>query len=223
MNNTDEPLVARSRIDDYFHREPIARVRRGVLGGAASASQAVLSLSSYGATRPCLLQIEWMKDVLSRDYAVSLSLRRTRCCLCGLPDSHTCMHGDHIVFQLASVSADGKVLFWSLANKLATPTHGYDMQRAHSDFCLGSLTHTCTHSFRLVPTRSMRRAGKRRDAANSVVGGNALRWLHTLVMVLALTATPMSELQALRCRSQRTESTPLPSLWPRKVAASSSA
>ena len=80
MNNTDEPLVARSRIDDYFHREPIARVRRGVLG-AASASQAVLSLSSYGATRPCLLQIEWMKDVLSRDYAVSLSLRRTRCCL----------------------------------------------------------------------------------------------------------------------------------------------
>lgn len=37
MNNTDEPLVARSRIDDYFHREPIARVRRGVLGGAARA------------------------------------------------------------------------------------------------------------------------------------------------------------------------------------------
>lgn len=26
-NATDEPLIARSKIDDYFHREPITKVR----------------------------------------------------------------------------------------------------------------------------------------------------------------------------------------------------
>jgi hypothetical protein len=33
-------------------------------------------------------------------------------------------------YQLASISGDGKVLFWSLANKLAGPVHGHTLHSA---------------------------------------------------------------------------------------------
>ena len=68
MNKVDEPCIARSQIDDYFHREPVQRV-------------------------------EWMRDFSSKGH------------------------------MLASVSADGKVLFWSLENNLTYPIQGYASAR----------------------------------------------------------------------------------------------
>lgn len=94
MNKTDDPCIARSRIDDYFHREPVQRV-------------------------------EWMRDFGSRDHLLS------------------------------SVSADGKVLFWSLANNLAYPVQG----------------------FRLVPPRGLRAhrsARSKESRSGDVIGGTAL-------------------------------------------------
>jgi len=66
VTNKDDNLLGRSKVDDYFHREPIT-------------------------------DIQWVYDYYERDY------------------------------QIASVSGDGKVLFWSLKNKLASPIKGFLM------------------------------------------------------------------------------------------------
>merc|ERR1712150_233672 len=66
VTNNDDNLLGRSKVDDYFHREPIT-------------------------------DIQWVYDYYERDY------------------------------QIASVSGDGKVLFWSLKNKLASPIKGFLM------------------------------------------------------------------------------------------------
>jgi len=126
MNNTDDPVIARSSIDDYFHREPVQRV-------------------------------EWMRDFSSKDHL------------------------------LASVSADGKVLFWTLKNKLTYPIQGYGCGSAlpHCCVCLlcrGLLYGRVHHHhyprsrFRLCPPPSLRRnkAAAGSSKAQGVVGGTAL-------------------------------------------------
>lgn len=64
VTNKDDNLIGRSKIDDYFHREPIT-------------------------------DLAWVFDYDERDY------------------------------QIASISGDGKILFWSIKNRLQSPIRGY--------------------------------------------------------------------------------------------------
>lgn len=64
VTNKDDNLIARSKVDDYFHREPIT-------------------------------DLAWVFDYDERNY------------------------------QIASISGDGKILFWSIKNRLQSPIRGY--------------------------------------------------------------------------------------------------
>eukprot|EP00750_Incisomonas_marina_P015667 INCI1843.2.p1 GENE.INCI1843.2~~INCI1843.2.p1 ORF type:complete len:689 (-),score=131.47 INCI1843.2:236-2062(-) len=64
VTNKDDNLIGRSKIDDYFHREPIT-------------------------------DLSWVFDYDERDY------------------------------QISSISGDGKILFWSIKNRLQSPIRGY--------------------------------------------------------------------------------------------------
>jgi hypothetical protein len=115
----DEQLVACSRIDDYFHREPIASVRLGLL--------------------PLLRVALFVREVMSQQCALIVTFRfhghitsRKRIIRCGISETRLgrpCLLSAKVPnfvnhLQIVSVSSEGKILYWSLKNKLSHPVQG---------------------------------------------------------------------------------------------------
>lgn len=155
--NLPEPHVAQSRIDDYFHREPVSRV-------------------------------EWVYDMFARTY------------------------------MIASVSADGKVLFWTLKNKLAYPIQGFRL--APQCKCL------CCPAHRRRRGIAAERLGVRLTTPppQTVCSCSLVaRAIVQLGGVGATAAVTRQSLEARRWRSRKMAATARLSWWARKAAASSNA
>lgn len=104
--NRDEPLVAQSKIDDYFHRY----CGGCCWGGLPAVTRLVLfavrpSPKCRGSTT-CLKRSTWCVAAPCEYDRVLFAL------------------GVHVVTQIASSSGDGKILFWSLRNNLEYPLQG---------------------------------------------------------------------------------------------------